>query len=162
MDAAFKKFASKANGAEATSMDINKWAKDAGILGKNLTSNHIDIAFSKVKVKGAKNLTVKEMDAMIEEMAQKYKDDKKIDLDQAKAQLMEKMTGADSKMHGTTGAVNVGGVDRLTDTSKYTGSHKERFDESGKGKGMSGREDVKDNTGYVGAYKGAGTYDKSH
>jgi len=42
------------------------------------------------------------MDAMIEEMAQKYKDDKKIDLDQAKAQLMEKMTGADSKMHGTT------------------------------------------------------------
>ena len=59
-------------------------------------------------------------------------------------------------------AVNVGGVDRLTDTSKYTGSHKERFDESGKGKGISGREEVKDNTGYVGAYKGAGTYDKTH
>ena len=54
MDSAFKKFASKANGTEATSMDINKWAKDAGVLGKNLTSNHIDIAFSKVKVKGAK------------------------------------------------------------------------------------------------------------
>jgi len=54
MDAAFKKFASKANGVEATSMDINKWAKDAGILGKNLTTNHIDIAYSKVKVKGAK------------------------------------------------------------------------------------------------------------
>jgi len=54
MEAAFKKFASKANGAEATSSDINKWAKDAGILGKHLTSNHIDIAFSKVKVKGAK------------------------------------------------------------------------------------------------------------
>jgi len=54
MDAAFKKFASKANGAEATSMDINKWAKDAGVLGKNLTSNHIDIAYSKVKAKGAK------------------------------------------------------------------------------------------------------------
>ena len=56
----------------------------------------------------------------------------------------------------------MGGVDRLTDTSKYTGSHKERFDESGKGKGFSGREDIKDNTGYVGAYKGAGTYDKTH
>ena len=54
MDAAFKKFASKANGTEATSMDISKWAKDAGVLGKNLTTNHIDIAFSKVKVKGAK------------------------------------------------------------------------------------------------------------
>jgi len=42
------------------------------------------------------------MDAMIDEMATKYKDDKKLDLDTAKAQLMEKMTGADSKMHGTT------------------------------------------------------------
>ena len=54
MEAAFKKFASKANGTEATSADINKWSKDAGILAKNLTSNHIDISFSKVKVKGAK------------------------------------------------------------------------------------------------------------
>jgi hypothetical protein len=54
MDANFKKFASK--GAEATAMDINKWAKDAGVLGKNLTSNHIDIAFSKVKPKGAKSV----------------------------------------------------------------------------------------------------------
>ena len=30
--------------------------------------------------------------------------------------------------------------DRLSETSKYTGSYKERFDESGKGKGLSGRE----------------------
>lgn len=53
-------------------------------------------------------------------------------------------------------------MDRLTDTSKYTGSHKERFDESGQGKGKAGREDVKDDSGYVGGYKGAGTYDKTH
>ena len=56
----------------------------------------------------------------------------------------------------------MGGVDRLTDTSKYTGAHKERFDESGKGKGASGRTDAAQNTGYVGGYKGAGSYDKSH
>jgi len=42
------------------------------------------------------------MDALLTEMAQKYKDDKKIDLDAAKAELMEKMSGAESKMHGTT------------------------------------------------------------
>lgn len=53
-----------------------------------------------------------------------------------------------------------GAVDRLTDTSKYTGSHKGRFNEDGKGKGKIGREDVIDKTGYVGAYKGAGTYDE--
>ena len=48
----------------------------------------------------------------------------------------------------------------MTDTSQYTGSHKERFDESGKGKGADGRVDKAENTGYVGAYKGDGTYDK--
>lgn len=52
---------------------------------------------------------------------------------------------------------NVGG---LTDASKYTGSHKERFDEEGKGKGKEGRVDKVDDSGYVGNYKGANTYDK--
>ena len=39
------------------------------------------------------------------------------------------------------------------------GSHKERFDADGKGKGIEGRANVVDNTGYVGAYKGADTFD---
>lgn len=56
----------------------------------------------------------------------------------------------------------MGGVDRLTDTSKYTGTHKERFDASGKGKGKTGREDVSENTGYVGGYKGKDTYNETH
>ena len=59
-------------------------------------------------------------------------------------------------------AVKSGAVDRLTDTSKYTGSHKERFNESGKGKGLDGRRemDSKAEAGYVGGYKGMDTYDK--
>ena len=61
-------------------------------------------------------------------------------------------------------ATKAGAVDRLTDTSKYTGSHKERFDESGKGKGLEGRKDFdeKADAGYVGGYKGKDTYDKTH
>jgi len=43
-----------------------------------------------------------ELEALIDEMAIKYKDDKKTDLDGAKTQLREKMAGAKSKMHGTT------------------------------------------------------------
>jgi len=52
----------------------------------------------------------------------------------------------------------------LTDTSKYTGSHKERFDESGKGKGLDGRRemDKKASEGYVGGYKGMDSYDETH
>jgi len=49
-----------------------------------------------------RNLTIKELDALIDEMATKYKDDKKIDLEAAKTQLREKMGGAESKLHGTT------------------------------------------------------------
>ncbi|KAI8797161.1 tubulin polymerization-promoting protein family member 2 [Biomphalaria glabrata] len=51
---------------------------------------------------------------------------------------------------------------RLTDVSGYTGSHKERFTEDGKGKGKDGRVETVENSGYVGNYKGAGTYDKKH
>ncbi|GFN91888.1 tubulin polymerization-promoting protein family member 3 [Plakobranchus ocellatus] len=51
---------------------------------------------------------------------------------------------------------------RLTDASGYTGSHKERFDKDGKGKGLEGRVDKADNSGYVGNYKNAGTYDQCH
>ena len=56
--------------------------------------------------------------------------------------------------------MNVGGVDRLTDTSKYTGAHKERFDESGKGKGLAGTTDLTDNSGYVQGYKNKDTFEK--
>ena len=62
-------------------------------------------------------------------------------------------------------------LDRLTDTSKYTGSHKERFDESGKGKGLAGRDStpkgggmsagcVAAQAGYVQGYRHEGTYEK--
>lgn len=71
----------------------------------------------------------------------------------------------------------------MTDASKYTGAHKARFDaetgdgsqhalisknvsvvnrREGQGKGIEGRKDLDKNTGYVGAYNGDGTYDKTH
>ena len=49
--------------------------------------------------------------------------------------------------------VKAGAVDRLTDVSKFTGSHKERFTEDGKGKGIHGRKDVADTSGYVSGFK---------
>lgn len=63
---------------------------------------------------------------------------------------------------GTTGVANKDTVARMTDTKNYTGSHKERFGDDGKGKGIDGRENRHDNSGYVGNYKGSGTYDKTH
>ncbi len=62
------------------------------------------------------------------------------------------------KVSAASGSV----VDRLTDTSKYTGSHKERFDASGKGKGIEGRADpaAGSGNGYVSGYKAGGSYGK--
>jgi len=56
----------------------------------------------------------------------------------------------------------------LTDTSKYTGTHKLRFDDHGKGKGLAGRDaaskggtaqvPVSSQAAYVQGYKNEGTY----
>lgn len=62
-------------------------------------------------------------------------------------------------------------IDRLTDTSKYTGHHKYRFDNSGHGIGAAGRDlpakghgmspgSVSGQAGYVQGYKHEGTYGK--
>lgn len=61
-------------------------------------------------------------------------------------------------------------VDRMTDTSKYTGTHKLRFDEEGKGRGLEGRDSVAKGKGmvagsasalpaYVQGYEDVDTYD---
>ena len=63
---------------------------------------------------------------------------------------------------GTTGVANANNVARMTDTKNYTGAHKERFGDDGKGKGIEGRADRADNSGYVQGYKEANTYDKKH
>jgi hypothetical protein len=57
-------------------------------------------------------------------------------------------------LHGFQKTSKTGNVGGLTDTAKYTGAHKERFDDSGKGKGIDGREYRQDDKGYVTGYKG--------
>lgn len=62
-------------------------------------------------------------------------------------------------------------LDRLTDTSQYTGSHKHRFDASGRGKGIAGRDlaakgagmspgSIRSQAAYVSGYSNEGSYGK--
>lgn len=53
-------------------------------------------------------------------------------------------------------------VNRMTDTALYTGHHKERFGEDGKGKGLEGRKYLADGSGYVSGYKNKDTYDDNN
>lgn len=164
MEDVFKSFCAFGAGSKDTvaAMDNAKFAKlsrDLKLLDKKLTATDIDIMFSKVKSKTERKITYKQFVEAVKLMAEKkYPGD---------ADGFDKLQGLISAGKGpttskTTSAAKTGAVDRLTDTSKYTGSHKERFDESGKGKGLDGRKDMdsKAAAGYVGGYKGMDTYDK--
>ncbi|XP_078399083.1 tubulin polymerization-promoting protein family member 3-like [Cetorhinus maximus] len=158
----FKKFAmhgdTSSSGNEMTGKNWSKICKDCKVIdGKTVTSTDVDILFSKVKSKSARVITFEEFKMALVELAPKRFKGKSHE--EAVSSIYALIAGRDPTNAGVTVAHKGGGVERLTDTSKYTGSHKERFDESGKGKGLTGREDLIANTGYVGNYKGAGTYD---
>ncbi|CAB1338781.1 unnamed protein product [Coregonus sp. 'balchen'] len=153
----FKKFAihgdTKATGKEMNGKNWAKLCKDCKIIdGKNVTGTDVDIVFTKVKAKTSRVITYEEFQRALEELAPK----------RFKGQSKEEaLTVVWCVVCVCVGKVaKTAAVDRLTDTSKYTGSHKERFDESGKGRGKGGREELVENTGYVGSYKNAGTYEE--
>ncbi|XP_036590245.1 tubulin polymerization-promoting protein family member 2 [Trichosurus vulpecula] len=150
---------SSSSGNDLNNKNFAKLCKDCGIIdGKAINSTDVDIVFSKVKEKNARTINWNQFQVALKELGQKKFKGKTPDetLESMFALMKDKGPAAS----GVTKAVAVGGVNRLTDTSKYTGSHKERFDESGKGKGKAGRDDTKENTGYVSGYKDAGTYDQ--
>ncbi|KAM9410504.1 tubulin polymerization-promoting protein family member 3 isoform 1-T2 [Pholidichthys leucotaenia] len=148
----------KATGKELNGKNWAKLCKDCKIVdGKNVSGTDVDIVFSKVKQKTSRVITYEEFLRALEELAAKrFKGRSKDEALQAVYRLVE---GVEPAKVGVTKVEKTAAVDRLTDTSRYTGSHKERFDLHGKGKGREGREDLAENTGYVGAYKNAGTYD---
>ncbi|KAM5338382.1 tubulin polymerization-promoting protein family member 2 isoform 2-T2 [Glossophaga mutica] len=147
----FQRFAvfgeSSSSGTEMNNKNFSKLCKDCGVMdGKTVTSTDVDIVFSKVKAKNARTITFQQFQEAMKELGQKRFKSK--NPDEALENVYKLIEGKDPATTGVTKATTVGGVSRLTDTSKYTGTHKERFDESGKGKGISGREDLTDNSGY--------------
>ncbi|KAK5899643.1 hypothetical protein CesoFtcFv8_009102 [Champsocephalus esox] len=163
VETAFQKFAvhgdSKATGKEMNGKNFVKLCKDCKIIdGKNVTTTDVDIVFSKNKAKSARVITFEQFNQALTELAPKrFKGKSK---EESLQQLYSLIVGKEPANIGVTKVAKAAAVDRLTDTTKYTGAHKERFDESGKGKGKVGRADLPDDSGYVGAYKGSGSYDE--
>ncbi|XP_055055711.1 tubulin polymerization-promoting protein family member 2 [Paramisgurnus dabryanus] len=162
IETSFRKFAvhgdTKATGKEMNGKNFVKLCKDCKVIdGKNVTSTDVDIVFSKVKAKSARVITFEQFTQAMSELAPKRFKGKS--QEEAVQSLYGLIAGKEPANIGVTKAAKAAAVDRLTDSSKYTGSHKERFDASGKGKGREGREDIPDTSGYVSAFKGQGTYD---
>lgn len=150
--AAFSKFGdTKSDGSTITLSQSDKWMKQAGIFDKKVTTTDTGIHFKKLR---SQKLNFNDYNKFIEDLATT----KGISLDE----LKEKMASCGEpgvKVAGTSGAVKAN-VDRMTDTKLYTASHKERFDDDGKGKGIEGRKYVADTEGYVSGYKNKGTHGK--
>lgn len=153
---AFSKFGDpKSDGKLITLSQSDKWMKQAKVIdGKKITTTDTGIYFKKHK---STKLGIDQYKAFLEELAKS----KKVDLTEMKNKMAN--CGTPGLTSGASGAGKAAStVDRLTDVSKYTGSHKQRFDETGKGKGIAGRKDLPDQSGYVQGYQNKDTYNKAH
>lgn len=152
---AFSKFGdTKSDGKHITLSQSDKWMKQAKVVdGKTITTTDTGIHFKKFKLL---KITLSDYIKFIEDLAKA----RKVDVEEIKKKM------ADCGAPGVTSAVGKSkadaAVERLTDVTKYTGSHRQRFDESGKGRGIAGRKDVQDGSGYVQGYKDKDTYAKTH
>lgn len=146
---------SAATGKDMDNKNFSKICKDAKIVNKLCTTTDVDIVFTKVKAKGARTINFDQFCEALKELAKKRFKGQENGFDQAIELIGNAKVGA----KGVTKTSKTGGVSKLTDTSLYTGAHKERFNADGSGKGIEGRVDKVENTGYVGNYKGEGTYD---
>ncbi|KAF3839830.1 hypothetical protein F7725_018547 [Dissostichus mawsoni] len=147
LEESFRRFAihgdTRATGKDLHGKNWSKLCKDCGVIdGKNITLTDVDIVFSKVKKKSCRTITYDEFRAALAELARKKYKEK---------------TGEEAEAERAVASPT---VSRLTDPTKFTGSHKERFDDTGRGKGKAGRVDVVDTSGYVSGYKHRGTYEK--
>ncbi|GBL92188.1 TPPP family protein CG45057 [Araneus ventricosus] len=151
----FAKFGDcKSTGEAITLSNSDKWMKQAKVIDKKLTTTDTGIYY-KMVAKAKRTLTIKEYEQFLETLAK----NKKADV----AEMKQKMTSCGPPATSKTTPTAAGGaVSRLTDHTKYTGTHKLRFDEAGKGRGKQGREDKPNDAGYVQGYKDQGSYENTH
>ncbi|GFS55987.1 tubulin polymerization-promoting protein homolog [Nephila pilipes] len=150
----FAKFGDcKSTGEAITLSNSDKWMKQAKVIDKKLTTTDTGIYY-KMVAKTKRALNIKEYEQFLETLSK----NKKTDVNEMK----QKMASCGAPATKTTPTAAIGAVSRLTDHTKYTGTHKLRFDEAGKGRGKEGREDKPNDAGYVQGYKDQGSYENTH
>ncbi|KAJ3274438.1 hypothetical protein HDV01_003042 [Terramyces sp. JEL0728] len=123
-------------------MDGTKFAKvckDCGIVSKSLTTIDVDIVFNRVKAKTARKIDKKQfIEGLILLAGIKYEEYGDGAFEQLYQDIVE--AGTIPKLDPNVSfTVNTDIIQRLTDHTLYTGTHKNRFDESGNGLGKAGR-----------------------
>lgn len=144
--ALFAKFGDKtADGKSIKLSQSDKWFKQGKVIdGKSMSTTDTGIAFRKI-AKNNPKLSFAGWTKYLDEIA----NNKNVDVNGIKTKLVN---CGKPGLSGATSVAKCAAVDRLTDTSRYGGTHKQRFDSSGKGRGKEGRADSKGD-GYVTGFK---------
>ncbi|VDM60751.1 unnamed protein product [Angiostrongylus costaricensis] len=118
-----------------TGKNFDKWLKDAGVLdSKNITTTMTGIAFSKVAGYAKKKTNFEETKKVIVGVAEDRARQSKKTVQEELDAITEKLARLDAPTLNSAAKADANGVyQRLTDHTKYTGAHKERFDADGKG-----------------------------
>ncbi|CAF0828957.1 unnamed protein product [Rotaria sp. Silwood1] len=150
------------HGLRIGSAGIQKMMKDCSLIDTKYTSQLLDNDIARVLgkltigsnetksmhyPKGTKTFEIKGFKALIDRIAES----KGVTHDEILAKIN---ANEGPSLNHVTETTNKEITDRMTDTTHYTGTHKERFDEEGYGKGKEGRSDDIESTGYVQGFKG--------
>ncbi|CAF0893540.1 unnamed protein product [Rotaria sp. Silwood1] len=150
------------HGLRIGSAGIQKMMKDCSLIDTKYTSQLLDNDIARVLgkltigsnetksihyPKGTKTFEIKGFKALIDRIAES----KGVTHDEILAKIN---ANEGPSLNHVTETTNKEITDRMTDTTHYTGTHKERFDEEGYGKGKEGRSDDIEATGYVQGFKG--------
>jgi len=129
---------------ESTSIDNVKWFKCINELGlidsKKITKAEVDLTFTKAKMKGERRINFPGFYNAMTMIATKKYPSRSSELS-ALSTLLTKANPLGA-IHNASGTDTSGVYSRLTNASLYTGSHKNRFDESGQGLGLAGRDSI--------------------
>jgi len=123
--------------AEMDGAKFSKLTRDCKIVdGKKVTTTDVDILFNQVKVKGARKIDWEGFQTAFQALAEKRFPSKngRDAFDSLLHLVSDKAPIARATVTQTGGVYS-----KLTDTTQYTGSHKNRFDANGTGLGAAGR-----------------------
>ena len=155
LEEVFAQFCSFGSAKTATELDNAKWAKlckDSGLVDKLFSKADVDLTFSKVVQKGKRKMAYPEFVEALRLVAAK------------KGCTEQEVGGAVAAAAPSSSGTQADGdavLAHFTDSSQYTGAHKHRFDEAGRGKGLAGRDSVAKGQGHVQSQGLAGLADRS-
>jgi len=117
-----------------------KFAKDTKLVDAKFPASSVDLVFADVKVKpkADRRISFPQFKVALQLLAEKKHAGDAPGLDK----VYKKIFAAGGPVAVGTKAEDDAILKKMTDTSLYTGAHKERFDDGGKGKGLGGRESV--------------------